>query len=73
MIDRRVFRPVLRANLIKASMFSKAKYLPDDTFDKLKAHLVAGLRNGVHQLRSSGCIREMRGRSGLHRWSLSQR
>lgn len=50
MLDRRVFKPVHRANLtqsqqrsiIRSSMFIKAKYLPDGAFDKLKARLVAG-------------------------------
>jgi hypothetical protein len=50
MIDRKVFRPVRRSVLteqerrstIRSSMFLKAKYHPDGTFDKLKARLVAG-------------------------------
>jgi Reverse transcriptase (RNA-dependent DNA polymerase) len=50
MIDRKVFRPVMRSGLdgserrstIRSSMFLKAKYHPDGTFDKLKARLVAG-------------------------------
>jgi Reverse transcriptase (RNA-dependent DNA polymerase) len=50
MIDRKVFRPVRRSVLteqerrstIRSSMFLKAKYHPDETFDKLKARLVAG-------------------------------
>jgi Reverse transcriptase (RNA-dependent DNA polymerase) len=50
MLTLRVIRPVHRAQLsesqrratIRSSMFLKAKYLPDGTFDKLKARLVAG-------------------------------
>jgi hypothetical protein len=50
MIDRKVFRPLMRSGLdgperrstIRSSMFLKAKYHPDGTFDKLKARLVAG-------------------------------
>jgi phage I-like protein len=50
MLTLRVIRPVHRAQLsesqrratIRSSMFFKAKYLPDGTFDKLKARLVAG-------------------------------
>ena len=50
MIVRKVFKPVHRGLLdeaqrrstIRSSMFIKAKYLPDGTFDKLKARLVAG-------------------------------
>ena len=45
MLVRKVFRPVHRSTLspaerrstIRSSMFIKAKYLPDGTFDKLKA------------------------------------
>jgi Reverse transcriptase (RNA-dependent DNA polymerase) len=50
MLDRKVFRPIQRSTLsaterrstIRSSMFLKAKYHPDGTFDKLKARLVAG-------------------------------
>jgi Reverse transcriptase (RNA-dependent DNA polymerase) len=50
MMDRKVFRPVRRSLLteherrstIRSSIFLKAKYHPDGTFDKLKARLVAG-------------------------------
>jgi hypothetical protein len=50
MVDRKVFRPVHRTTLteperkstIRSSMFLKAKYHTDGTFDKLKARLVAG-------------------------------
>jgi hypothetical protein len=50
MIDRKVFSPVCRSlhtehdrrSTIRSPMFLKAKYHPDGTFDKLKAHLVAG-------------------------------
>jgi hypothetical protein len=50
MIDRKVFRPVHRSILtesernstIRSSMFLKAKYHTDGTFDILKARLVAG-------------------------------
>jgi hypothetical protein len=50
MLDKRVWSPVFRARLsvleqksvIRSSMFVKAKYLPDGSFDKLKARLVAG-------------------------------
>jgi hypothetical protein len=50
MVDRNEFRPVHRTTLteperkstIRSSMFLKAKYHPDGTFDKLKARLVAG-------------------------------
>jgi hypothetical protein len=48
MIDRKVLGPVRRSVLteqerrstIRSSMFLKAKYHPDGTFDKLKARLV---------------------------------
>jgi Reverse transcriptase (RNA-dependent DNA polymerase) len=50
MVVRGVFKPVHRSLLneherrstIRSSMFLKAKYHPDGTFDKLKARLVAG-------------------------------
>ena len=50
MSDRKVFRTILRSGLdssdrrstIRSSMFLKAKYHPEGTFDKLKARLVAG-------------------------------
>jgi hypothetical protein len=56
MLVRDVFRPVHRSLLkeqerrstIRSSMFLKAKYHPDGTFDKLKARLVEGISKTSH-------------------------
>ena len=56
MLDRKVFEPVLwsgmtadeKKNSIRSMIFLKEKFLPDGSFDKLKARLVAG---GHMQLR----------------------